>query len=503
MMKYIIAIVIIMGAIAGFLLYIGDASQLALTSTSPRAFLNFDVELSWKIVTVMVALGVIGLIVLWSFVTFLFRLPGRLKSGMGLRRRNQALDAMEDALLAGAEGDAQTSRKKAERARNLVGSTALGRIVSAQAAEACGDNAEAIAQYRAMLDDEKTAATGRRGLAQQLLNTGDTVGAIELASEAYEADKHAHWAFDILFKAQVEDYRWDDAAQTVALGERRKHIDKDTARRRLAVLKTAQADQLTDAGQTPETARDLAVSAASDAPDFAPASALAARLLKADGNVKKAISILEKSWSRRPHPALGLAMLDLMDGDAQKAVTKRLQSLAKQNPDHRESALLLAEDALRRGDGVTAWSALSPLVSVDTPSARVCQLAYQAETMLDNPADARLWLERAASAPAEMDWSDLDPSGEAFDYTDQDWRRLIFTYGETGELIHPRYESGAVCRAVGTKVAPKAAVATAQPEPSLKPSEPPRQPDDPGVVKLDTDDLAERLDSLLGDKAKR
>jgi len=74
-------------------------------------------------------------------------------------------------------------------------------------------------------------------------------------------------------------------------------------------------------------------------------------------------------------------------------------------------------------------------------------------------------MERAATAPAEADWSDLDPEGEAFDYMDQDWRRLVFSFGEKGELIHPRYEQAS------------------------------------GLGDVDTDDLAGRLDSLM-DKPK-
>ena len=126
----------------------------------------------------------------------------------------------------------------------------------------------------------------------------------------------------------------------------------------------------------------------------------------------------------------------------------------------------------------------------------------------------RLWLERAAVAPSEPDWSDLDPHGTAFDYTDQDWRRLVFSFGETGELIHPRFEAGAPRRSAGVnvptpKVSPpvettaKADKPAAKAETNAEAETAPRQPDDPGVLKVDTDDLAERLDSLLGDKPKR
>jgi HemY protein len=134
------------------------------------------------------------------------------------------------------------------------------------------------------------------------------------------------------------------------------------------------------------------------------------------------------------------------------------------------------------------------MVARDAPSARLCTLAAQAETMLKNPQDARTWMQRAATAPAEPDWSDLDPEGEAFDYSDQDWRRLVFSYGEKGELIHPRYERGAARRAALDL--PKKETASAVND--LRDLDPPRQPDDPGTGKIiDTDDLADRLDSLL------
>ena len=179
-----------------------------------------------------------------------WRLPSRVKSGVGLRRRNQALEAMEEALIAGAEGDISKARKKSQKARALIASPDLGRMVSAQAAEACGDNEEAIAQYKAMLDSERTVATGQRGLAQQLLSRGDLSGAIDHASRAYAENKNAAWAFDTLFQAQVSDHQWNAAIETLDKGEKRKHIDRDMARRRRAVLRTAEADNLNDSGQS-------------------------------------------------------------------------------------------------------------------------------------------------------------------------------------------------------------------------------------------------------------
>ena len=209
--------------------------------------------------------------------------------------------------------------------------------------------------------------------------------------------------------------------------------------------------------------------------------------------MKKAASLIEKAWAAAPHPALAVAYRDIFSGETDKVRAKRMGALVKTNPDHRESVILKAEEALHSGDGVTAWSALSPLMQVGEPSARLCLLAAQAEAMLKNPADAAVWTECAATAPSEPDWADLDPEGDAFAYSDQDWRRLVFSYGESGELIHPRFESGAAKRAV---IRGREEGKSVKEDSKLLH----RQPDDPGSETVsDADDLALRLDSLLGD----
>ena len=493
MTKYLIAILGFLVALMLLLFWVGGDVFLTLNSSATSGVLAFgEISFSWQAVIIAVVVGTLVLIGLWSAFLWLWRLPRRVKSGVGLRRRNRALDAMEEALLAGAEGDVKKARKKAEVARNLIGSTELGRVISALSAEASGDRDVAVEHYEAMLENDKTRATGQRGLAQNMLATGDLPGAIEQSREAYIANPDARWAFDTLFKAEVANHQWLDAEETLGTGEQRKHIEKNSARRRRAVLNTAEADRLHDDGNYGQ-ALELAVKAAALAPEFAPATALAAKLYKIKGDPKAASKLIEKSWGQAAHPALSLSFLDLLKGEDNKTRDKRLAALVKQAPDHHETKILLAEDHLRRGDAVQAWAVLSPLLrESEAPSSRLCLLAAQSEERLNNPTDARLWLQRAATAPREADWSDLDPSGESFDYSAQDWRRLVFSFGDTGELIHPRFDSRAPLRLPG--VAELGETTETAEDVS---AEPVNQPDDPGAAPIKGQDLAERLDSLL------
>lgn len=493
MTKYVITILSFLVALLLLLFWVGGDVFLTLTSSATSGPLAFgEISFSWQAVIVAGVCATLGLIALWSAFLWLWRLPRRVKSGVGLRRRNRALDAMEEALLAGAEGDVKKARKKAEVARNLIGSTELGRVISALSAEAAGDSDVAVEHYQAMLENEKTRATGQRGLAQNMLATGDLPGAIEQSREAYTANPEAQWAFETLFKAEVANHQWMDAEDTLGTGEQRKHVDKTSARRRRAVLNTAEADRLHDEGEYGK-ALELAVKANTLAPEFAPATALAAKLYKIQGDSKAATKMIEKSWAEAAHPALSLSFLDLLEGSDGKTRDKRLAALAKQAPEHRETKILLAENHLRGGDAVQAWAILSPLLRAeDTPSSRLCVLAAQTEERLNNPTDAKLWMQRAATAPREADWSDLDPSGESFDYSPQDWRRLVFSFGDTGELIHPRFDSRAPLRLPGI---PEIETLSDTGEEDV--AEPMTQPDDPGAAPIEGDDLAERLDSLL------
>ena len=451
MMKYVIAILVFVAALAGVLLYIGEDPNLTITSIGAvgglKSKLNFEGQFSWQAVIVIMTLCTIVLLAVWSFLTWLLRLPTRLKTGYGLRRGARAIDAVEEALLAGAEGDADKARKKAAKAQSLIKSPTLGHLISAQTAESANDLDEAVTHYTALLKNSRTKTIAEKGLVRLSMAGGNLEDVVARAGAAFTQDKPAKWAFDPLFRARVMNGDWQAAIDVLAIAVKRGLIDKASARRRRAVLMTAEAqrmmrvEDMTDSGIA-ETTRDMAVTVAGESPDFAPGVALAAQILSDRKDVKAAAKLIEKAWAKAPHPALSLAYRDLYSEASGRERAKRYGTLVKQNPDHRETTILQVEAALEGGDYVQAWSLLNPLVS-DTPTARLCALAARAEDGLSNPVDARMWLERGVSAPSEADWSDLDPEGNGFDYTVRDWQRLVFTFGETGELIHPRLEAGA------------------------------------------------------------
>lgn len=452
-------------------------------------FLGVETEMPFVVAAGGVILFAFLMLVVWWGIYLLWTSPDKVKGFMGRRRREQGYDALEKALIASAAGDGEAAVRQAARADALLDRPALSRLLAARAAEAAGNLDGAQTHYEALLDDQRTRVVARRGLAQLSLERGDHGATIDHATDAFQQAKGAGWAFDSLFDAQVAKGRWQDALTTLTEGEKRKHVAPDTARRRRAVLLTAAA--LETESSDADSARELAVSAHKAAAGFAPAAALAARLLADGRRHKRASEVLESAWAAAPHPALARAFQDLRKSDTKAKRLERLKTLAALNPEHRESRLILIQTALEEGDAPSARALLDPMLDETTPSSRLCALAARLARLDGKDELARRWMTRASHAGADADWSDIDPEGRLFAYTPDDWKRMVYVFGDENRLTHPRYERYE--RAAGA--VPETALLDA-PRPVKAASSrstrfvdaPPRMPDDPGVP--DEDDEA-------------
>jgi len=261
------------------------------------------------------------------------------------------------------------------------------------------------------------------------------------AETAYGLAKTARWAWRALLDSRLEAGDWAVALELAQGALERKIVPPVVAERTRAALLAASAASF-DIPEDPRRrsqALDLATQAVRLKPDFAPGVVMAARLLAADGKVAKAGQLIEAAWKTTPHPALWLAYRDLKTNETPKARAARLTALAALKPEARESRILRVESGLIGGDPVAARAA-ARLLGDEAPTARFAGLMSRVALANGEPDEARAWVARGTAAPQEPDWSDLDPEGRAFAYAREDWARLVVSYAETGELIHPRHE---------------------------------------------------------------
>jgi HemY protein len=377
---------------------------------------------------------------LLRLIMFLMDAPGRLNKASQRARTRRGQEALALGLIAAEAGEFEDARRHADKAEDLVDEPRLALLLQARAAEVAGDTSAAERAYSGMLQNEDTEVLGRKGLMAAALKRGDRTAARAHAEAAFKASKTANWPFQYAFDLAVQAADWEGAIDTLDTGDRRKMIEDKVAKRRRAVLMAALAAKL-ERERRPEKAAEMAQKAFRMAPAFAPAGALAARLLVGEAKPERAAAILEEAWEHGPHPALAHAYRDLMPGESREARAERMAALADKRRDHRESKIVLAELAMERGDWGAAQAALEDAYR-ENPSSRICILFAQVARGRGDENGARTWLAQAAAAPREPDWSDLDPEGPAFLYDDNDWTRLVYVFGDGGQLIHPRMERG-------------------------------------------------------------
>lgn len=394
-----------------------------------------ELNLAWTAVILLVFGALIAFV--WSLLAGFVRLPWKIGKGRTARKIKQGNRALADGLLAAEAGDSKAALRHAKKAAQYAEDDRLKLLLEARAAEASDDwsGAERAWSQLAQMPGGKLA--GLRGSATAAAERGDAAIAEQRAREALELKSDADWPFQSLFDMQVAKGEWKTALDTLALGAKRGLISGDSLRRRRAVLHTARAAGLgIDQRQLAQKSLAEAIRAA---PTFPPAAWHGARQLMVSGKTKAAQGVLELAWKARPHPALAQLARRLSASDTPALIAKRLTALAESNAEHRESRILQAEIAMDAEDWVKGVKILADLVEFE-PTARLCLLMERALKGYGDDAEAARWARMAVTASREADWSDIDPKGGAFDYDRSDWGRLVYKFGDVGELVHPRYE---------------------------------------------------------------
>ena len=380
--------------------------------------------------------GLVALI--WWVATGLLVLPGRISKSQRTARTRKANAALAEGLLAAEGGDAKGALRLARKAMRHAEDERLKLLLEARAAEANDDWAGAERAWGLLTRLPGGQLAGLRGSATAAAERGDQLTAETRTREALELRSDADWPFNSLFDIQVAKGDWDKALDTLALGEKRELLETVNLKRRRAVLHTARALAMPQAEKTP--AQKSLADAIRSAPDFPPGAYHGARFLMMDGKAKAAQGVLELGWKARPHPALAQLSRRLVPQDTRQNIAARLKALIDTNPNHRESRILSAEIAMDSADWVEAIRILALLVE-ENPTARLCLLMERALKGYGDAEEALRWGRMAASASREPDWSDIDPKGNAFEFDRQGWSRLVYAFGDVGELVHPRYES--------------------------------------------------------------
>lgn len=396
MIKLITFLVVLAGLAFGFST-LADTDGHVLLQIGETEF-----RVSLVIGLVALLLATITLVLIWTVLRLIFRLPSLVGLANRMRRQAKGQQAVSRGLIAVGAGDSRLALRHAQESRRLLGQEPLALLLSAQAAQLAGDRKGAEDAFRAMAERPETQTLGLRGLFVEAERRQDAVAALGYAEEALRRAPDSVWASDALlgFRAAANDWRGAIALIDQAIS--RRLVDRDEGRRRRAVLLAAAARDAQDS--SPDDALSLALEALRMMPGLVPAAVIAARRLSAKGDYAKATRLLETAWKELPHPDLAEAHLAVRQGDSALDRLKRARMLQKLMPQARESRFIVARAALDAREFGVAREALDALV-LEKPTVRACLLMAELEEVESgNQGLVRAWLARASRGPRDPAW---------------------------------------------------------------------------------------------------
>ena len=382
------------------------ASGLAWLADRPGSLLvtwqGYEVETSvFRAVVILAAL--IGLaLVVWTALNQVWSSPAAVSHFLTRRRQRRGLDALSSGMIAIGAGDRAMATRYALQARKSLPNEPLTHLLRAQAAQLSGDKATARRIFEAMLASPDTEQLGLRGLFLEAGREGETEVQRQFADRALTLNPKLSWPVEALFDLQCKAGDWAGALATLTLAKRHGHIERPVADRRRAVLLAAQALALEE--DDPEKALTLALEAHGLAPSLIPAAAVAGRLLAARGNTARAAKVIQKTWTKSPHPELATAYAYARIGDSPRDRLDRAKHLFTLNPMSIESSIAVAVAAIEAHDYTEARRILQPFTEQGlTRRVAALMARIEAEESGDK-GRAREWLARAVTAPRDAAW---------------------------------------------------------------------------------------------------
>ena len=202
MIRFAAACLIVLACGAGAAWLAGHSGILALQVG--------DFRIETKVVTAAAAVAFLLLvaILLHHFWRWLWRSPGHLGASRAAKRRREGYLALTRGMVAVAAGDVDEAQRYAAQAAKRLHEPPLTLLLSAQAAQLAGNEAEAERHFTAMLERSETEFLGLRGLLAQAVRKGDRAKALTLAERARTLRPNTPWLLRELFQLQIGRASW-------------------------------------------------------------------------------------------------------------------------------------------------------------------------------------------------------------------------------------------------------------------------------------------------------
>ncbi|MBL4907168.1 MAG: hypothetical protein JKX94_06940 [Sneathiella sp.] len=275
-----------------------------------------------------------------------------------------------------------------------------------------------------MTERPETEFLGLRGLINRAKADKNEERALEHAKRADQLKPGTEWVLKELLELYLKARHYDDAEMILNRMARGKAANGEKVARLHAVIGYERALSKLKAGNR-EGAKTLILAAHNRDPGFVPASVLTISFMEAG---RKREKVIADAWRRSPHPDIAAAVQALIPNETPKdwyaRATKRFAAI---QPDHRETALVLARASIGASEWGQARKFLNQAAQADPSSSIYRLLADLDEKANADAVAARNWILKSADAPQdplwicgscgrqETSWSAHCPSCDSFD----------------------------------------------------------------------------------------
>lgn len=368
---------------------------------------DYDFSIAVGYFLMIAALVVLVGIFLYNTIMTFVRFPSSYKRYREIRDKEKGYRALTLGLTAVAAGDVKVATKQADLATKLLkDDTGLPLLLKAQTCRMNGDEPQALQTFAALLENEDAAFLGVRGLLQAALDRKDHAKALTLAQQALKIHPKQPWILKLVYELQIKQYQWNDAYRS--FNKIKKHTDMTAAqvqREHTAIL-LATAEDLRTQRKDDEALKVLKRAHDAD-PKFAPAATRLAQLYIEKRKRAKALSTLEKSWKKSPHPEIANLWRGLIAkkkaGNSIERI-KWFEKLHKLNTKSSRSLLEAGQTAMDEGLWGKARTYLEEAQDI-APTKELYKKLANLERLSGNGEEiAQRWLKMAETAPDARLW---------------------------------------------------------------------------------------------------
>ena len=364
---------------------------------------GWRIETTFWVMVLALLITAVAVALVYRMWRFLRRMPVQIIETTRSNRQKRGYAALASGMVALAADDASEATRHARLANGLLDDSSLTMLLNAQAAQLEGDDVVAKKYFEAMRSNPETALLGLRGLLDQALNNDDRIEALRLANVANVLQPNTSWVLEQLFDLQVAARDWEEANKTLLAKVKHKTIEKNEGNRCRAAILLEQSRDSVKNGEMSEAFEFVRLAQELN-PELAPAVLLYAEMLSATGRKRRASSVLEDAWRRKPCSEVAEAYRILDSDDDLLAQVKRIEHLFEMAPDHVESHIALGAAMLSAGLWGEARRHLTRAAQI-APTTRVCRLmAVLEEDTSGDHEKIRKWLEKAITADTDYGW---------------------------------------------------------------------------------------------------